>query len=77
MDDQRRLTDLQAAQFAEHDRTLEEQRAIAETRSAQLLERDNMILNQRLGLLRAEEKSKALINVSTRKLSAVGHPCIC
>jgi hypothetical protein len=27
--------------------------------------------------LRAEEKSKALIMVSNRKLSAVGHPCIC
>lgn len=75
LDDQRRLTDLQAAQFAEHDRTLEEQRAIAETRSAQSLERDNMIQNQRLDLLRAEEKSKALIMVSSRKLSAVGHPC--
>lgn len=77
LDDQRRLTDHQAAQFAEHDRTLEEHRAIAETRSAQSLERDNMFLNQRLDLLRAEEKSKALIMVSNRKLSAVGHPCIC
>ena len=53
LEDQRKLTDLRESPLAEA-------RDQATTQPAQLWERDNTILNQRIDLLRAEEKNREL-----------------